>query len=74
MELKAAVEEPRIYTNNTSNYMKEKGIPEAAVAKLNQIGHKFGAAGDEIGNVQSIFIEDSSRNGAAIGILLIHHP
>lgn len=80
MELKAAVEEPRIYTNNPSNYMKEKGMPANSLEKLNKIGHSFKQEEGEIGNVQSIYIDskegyfkgvaDSSRNGAAIGVTL----
>lgn len=80
MELKAAVEEPRIYTNNVNNYQYEKGIPADVISELNEKGHAFGQPGDEIGNVQSIFIDskegyfkgvaDSSRNGAAIGVTL----
>ena len=80
MELKAAVEEPRIYTNSTSSYRFEAGIPAAALTKLNALGHKFTGQPGEIGNVQSIEITykkggfefkgvaDSSRNGAAIGV------
>ena len=78
MELKSAVEEPRIYTNNTSSYRFEEGIPEEAMEQLRKMGHKFGEDATVIGNVQSIWIDqkegiykgvaDSSRNGAAIGI------
>ncbi|GHH98955.1 gamma-glutamyltransferase [Neobacillus kokaensis] len=78
MELKAAVEEPRIYTNNLSSYRYESGIPAEVIKKLNDLGHKFGTSPTTIGNVQSILIDhdngifkgvaDSSRNGAAIGV------
>ncbi|WP_409294094.1 gamma-glutamyltransferase [Peribacillus sp. SCS-26] len=78
MELKAAVEEPRIYTNKPGSYTKEKGIPAEVIAKLNSLGHSFKTENTDIGNVQSILINnkegyfkgvaDSSRNGAAIGI------
>ncbi|WP_102273014.1 gamma-glutamyltransferase [Cytobacillus massiliigabonensis] len=78
MELKAAVEEPRIYTNNLDSYRYEEGISKEVINRLNQMGHKFGKTPVTIGNVQSIFIDhqngtfkgvaDSSRNGAAIGI------
>ncbi|WP_153730425.1 gamma-glutamyltransferase [Sporosarcina obsidiansis] len=78
MELKAAVEEPRIYTNSTASYRYENGIPEEAMNHLRMLGHQFGEKHTTIGNVQSIFIDqkegtykgvaDSSRNGAAIGI------
>lgn len=78
MELKAAVEESRIYTNNTSSYRYEEGITEEAMEQLRMRGHQFGEKATVIGNVQSIWIDqkegifkgvaDSSRNGAAIGI------
>ena len=78
MELKAAVEEPRIYTNNLDSYRNEEGISKEVINRLNQMGHKFGKTPVTIGNVQSILIDhkngtfkgvaDSSRNGAAIGI------
>jgi gamma-glutamyltranspeptidase / glutathione hydrolase len=78
MELKEAVEEPRIYTNNLSSYRYEEGISPDIINTLNGMGHKFGPQPTTIGNVQSILIDhengmfkgvaDSSRNGAAIGI------
>ena len=80
MELKAAVEEPRIYTNSTTSYRYEDGIPSSVISQLNAMGHRFGGNPTTIGNVQSILINhedgtfkgvaDSSRNGAAIGINL----
>ncbi|MCM3706999.1 MULTISPECIES: gamma-glutamyltransferase [Cytobacillus] len=78
MELKAAVEEPRIYTNNLNSYRYEEGIPSEIINRLDGMGHKFGSSPTTIGNVQSILIDrdkgifkgvaDSSRNGAAIGV------
>lgn len=78
MELKAAVEEPRIYTNSLNSYRYESGISADVLEQLNSMGHSFGASPTVIGNVQSIQIDpetgefkgvaDSSRNGAAIGI------
>ncbi|MCD7033843.1 gamma-glutamyltransferase [Metabacillus sp. GX 13764] len=78
MELKKAIEEPRIYTSSLSTYSRESGIPEETIGKLNSMGHHFTADPEEIGNVQAIEINgkdgrykgaaDSSRNGAAIGI------
>ncbi|MEK5067058.1 gamma-glutamyltransferase [Sporosarcina sp. FSL K6-1508] len=78
MELKAAIEEPRIFTNNTTSYRYEKGIPNKVLDYLNKMGHNFGESPVTIGNVQSILIDhkegtfkgvaDSSRSGAAIGI------
>ncbi|KIL49281.1 gamma-glutamyltransferase [Jeotgalibacillus soli] len=78
MDLKAAVEEPRIYTNNLNSYRYEEDISADILTHLNQMGHRFGAEPTTIGNVQSILIDhakdtymgvaDSSRNGAAIGV------
>jgi gamma-glutamyltranspeptidase/glutathione hydrolase len=78
MELKRAVEEPRIYTNNLNSYRYEEGVPINVLSTLNGMGHRFGPQPTTIGNVQSILIDheegifkgvaDSSRNGAAIGI------
>lgn len=78
MELKAAIEEPRIFTNNMTSYRYEKGTPNEVLDYLKGMGHKFGESPVTIGNVQSILIDhkegtfkgvaDSSRNGAAIGI------
>jgi gamma-glutamyltranspeptidase / glutathione hydrolase len=78
MELKEAVEQPRIYTNNLNSYRYEDGISADTLSKLNAMGHKFGTSPTTIGNVQSILIDrengtfkgvaDSSRNGAAIGV------
>ena len=77
MELKSAIEEPRIYTNSTSSYRYEEEIPAAVLNELKAMGHQFGLSPTTIGNVQSIQINpdgsfkgvaDSSRNGAAIGV------
>lgn len=78
MELKAAVEEPRIYTNSTSTYRYESDIPLDSMNYLRVLGHQFGDKPTTIGNVQSILIDqkegvykgvaDSSRNGAAMGV------
>ncbi|KKK37114.1 gamma-glutamyltranspeptidase [Mesobacillus campisalis] len=77
MELQAAIEEPRIYTNSTTSYRYEANIPAGVISTLNAMGHRFGPSPTVIGNVQSIQINedgtfkgvaDSSRNGAAIGI------
>lgn len=84
MELKAAIEEPRIYTNTLNSYRWEDGISSDVIEKLNKMGHRFGSSPTTIGNVQSILIDhengefkgvaDSSRNGAAIGITLQKKP
>ncbi|SIT71316.1 gamma-glutamyltransferase [Edaphobacillus lindanitolerans] len=80
MDLKDAVEEPRIYTNSLTSYRYEDGIPSDVLSRLNSMGHRFGASPTTIGNVQSIQINpetgmflgvaDSSRSGSAVGIEL----
>lgn len=78
MDLKAAIEEPRIYSNQYPNIRWEQGVPDAARARLTQMGHRWNAAPGEIGNVQAIMVDpdsglyygaaDSSREGSAIGL------
>jgi gamma-glutamyltranspeptidase/glutathione hydrolase len=80
MELQAAIEEPRIYTNSPTSYRYEADISSSIISQLNETGHRFGTSPTVIGNVQSILINhedgtfkgvaDSSRNGAAIGVNL----
>ncbi len=77
MGLEEAIAEPRIYTNNLNSYRWEEGIPEEAISSLNEMGHRFPANSELIGNVQSIFIDyvkeeyvgvaDARRDGASIG-------
>ncbi|AOV07505.1 gamma-glutamyltransferase [Sporosarcina ureilytica] len=77
MDLKAAIEEPRIYSNQYPNIRWEQGIPETVREQLTQMGHRWNAAPGEIGNVQAIMVDpdtglyygaaDSSREGSAIG-------
>jgi gamma-glutamyltranspeptidase/glutathione hydrolase len=78
MELKEAIEEPRIYNDHTSATRWEKGIPDEVRGQLVNMGHRYETSPQSIGNVQSIFIDyengifygaaDSRREGAAIGI------
>jgi gamma-glutamyltranspeptidase/glutathione hydrolase len=78
MELQAAVEEPRIFTNGMENYTYEEGVPSDVIDRLNGMGHNFGDEPESLGNVNSILIDqengtfrgvaDSSRNGAAFGL------
>ncbi|WP_151039349.1 gamma-glutamyltransferase [Bacillus safensis] len=80
MELQDAVEEPRIYTNSTTSYRYEVGVPLDVRTKLNDMGHRFGSSPIDIGNVQALLIDrkagtftgvaDSSRNGTAVGVNL----
>ena len=78
MELQAAVEEPRIFTNGMENYTYEEDVPSDVIDRLNGMGHNFGDSPESLGNVNSILIDqengtfrgvaDSSRNGAAFGL------
>jgi gamma-glutamyltranspeptidase / glutathione hydrolase len=78
MDLQAAIEEPRIYSNQYPNIRWEQGIPDPVRDRLKQMGHRWNAAPGEIGNVQAIMLDpdsglyygaaDSSREGSAIGL------
>lgn len=78
MELQAAIEEPRVFTNDMDTYTYEEGVPADVVDHLNGMGHNFGAEPETLGIVNSIMIDqetgsfkgvaDTSRNGAAFGL------
>ncbi|MEW9032312.1 MAG: gamma-glutamyltransferase [Planifilum fimeticola] len=78
MPLKAAIEEPRIYSNRYPDIRWEVGVPERARSRLQELGHRWESAPVNIGNVQSIWIDhrsglyigaaDSTREGAAVGL------
>ncbi|SFG12233.1 gamma-glutamyltransferase 1 . Threonine peptidase. MEROPS family T03 [Planifilum fulgidum] len=78
MPLKAAIEEPRIYSNRYPDIRWEEGVPEEARSRLQELGHRWESAPVNIGNVQSIWIDhrsglyigaaDSTREGAAVGL------
>ncbi|RST74226.1 gamma-glutamyltransferase [Siminovitchia acidinfaciens] len=78
MDLKSAIEEPRIYSNQYPNIRWEPGVPDIARARLAQMGHRWDAVPGEIGNVQALMVDpetglyygaaDSSREGSAIGL------
>lgn len=78
MDLKAAIEEPRIYSNQFPTIRWEQGVPDTARDRLEQMGHRWQTAPGEIGNVQAIMVDpktgiyygaaDSSREGSAIGL------
>ncbi len=78
MELKRAIEEPRIYNTHTSDIRWELAVPADVRSALTTKGHKFESNAQVVGNVQSILIDhekgifygaaDSRREGAAIGI------
>lgn len=78
MELKDAIEEPRIYSNDYPGIRWESGIPSDVRAQLEAMGHEWESSPGEIGNVNSLMINsesgtyfgaaDSTREGKAIGI------
>lgn len=82
MELKDAIEQPRIYSNEFPNIRWEPGISDDMRAQVAEAGHKWESEAVDIGNVNSILIDrnektgdmkyigaaDSTRQGSAIGI------
>ena len=78
MELKDAIEEPRIYSNDYPSIRWESGIPSDVREQLEAMGHEWESSPGEIGNVNSLMIDsesgtyfgaaDSTREGKAIGI------
>ncbi|TCN22291.1 gamma-glutamyltransferase [Mesobacillus foraminis] len=78
MDLKEAIEEPRIFNSTGSLIGWEDGVDEKSKAKLEQMGFTFIEDPYPIGNVQGIFIDqetgrlygaaDSSREGKAAGL------
>ncbi|SDD08670.1 gamma-glutamyltransferase 1 . Threonine peptidase. MEROPS family T03 [Melghirimyces thermohalophilus] len=78
MELKQAIEEPRIYTSQYPTIRWEEGIAKEVQQAMEAKGHQFESSPRPIGNVQAIRIDpntglyhgaaDSTREGMAIGI------
>lgn len=78
MNLKDAIEEPRIYSDAYPGISWEFGVPDNVREQLQQMGHEWESQPHEIGNVNSIMIDedqgvyhgaaDSTREGMAIGI------
>lgn len=77
MELKDAIEEPRIYSNVYPNIRWEYGIPFHVREDLQERGHAWEQDPKEMGNVNSILLDedglfigaaDSTREGTAIGL------
>ncbi|QKY70377.1 gamma-glutamyltransferase [Lentibacillus sp. CBA3610] len=78
MELKDAIEEPRIFSSSYPSISWESGIPSDVREELAAMGHEWQASAGEIGNVNSLVIDsesgayfgaaDSTREGKAIGI------
>lgn len=78
MDLKDAVEEPRIYSNAFPSISWESGIDKDVRDRLEQMGHQWAKNPAEIGNVNSIMYNekkgvyegaaDSTREGMAIGL------
>lgn len=81
MNIKDAIEEPRIYTNSYPSIRWEYGMPGAVQEALKEKGHELQAKPQEIGNVNSILIgedgqfsgaADSTREGAAVGVDFVY--
>ncbi|GGF13468.1 gamma-glutamyltranspeptidase [Halobacillus andaensis] len=77
MELKDAIEEPRIYSASYPQIRWEEGIPTDVRDTMEEWGHEWQSSPVEIGNVQAIKIledgtykgaADSSRAGTAVGL------
>ncbi|HLR63449.1 MAG TPA: gamma-glutamyltransferase [Lentibacillus sp.] len=78
MELKAAIEEPKIFSSSYPSISWETGIPSDVREQLASMGHEWESEPGEIGNVNSLMIDsergtyfgaaDSTREGKAIGI------
>ncbi|WML49863.1 gamma-glutamyltransferase [Neobacillus sp. PS3-34] len=78
MDLKEAIEEPRIFATPGSLLSWEAGIDMVSKGELESMGYEFGDTSHVIGNVQAIQIDpdtrelygaaDSSREGTAIGL------
>ncbi|GGB45459.1 gamma-glutamyltransferase [Virgibacillus dakarensis] len=78
MDLKEAIEEPRIYSNQYPTIRWEYGIQDDVRNRLEQMGHAWETSPTEIGNVNSLMFDmekgvyvgaaDSTREGMAIGV------
>jgi gamma-glutamyltranspeptidase/glutathione hydrolase len=78
MDLKEAIEEPRIFATPGPLISWESGIDMFSKGKLESMGYQFAEVNHVIGNVQAIRIDpetgemygaaDSSREGTAIGL------
>ncbi|MDP4171442.1 MAG: gamma-glutamyltransferase, partial [Bacillota bacterium] len=78
MDLKSAIEEPRIFASPGPLISWESGIDMFGKGKLESMGYQFGDEPHVIGNIQAIQIDpdtkelfgaaDSSREGTAIGL------
>lgn len=78
MDVKDAIEEPRIYNGTGPLIWHEEGIPEKAKRKLEQMNYQFDNIALSIGNVQAILLNpktgelfggsDSSRPGIPVAV------
>ncbi|OLN21575.1 gamma-glutamyltransferase [Domibacillus antri] len=78
MDVKDAIEEPRIYNGTGPLIWQEEGIPDQAKRKLEQMNYQFDSIALSIGNVQAILIHtltgelygacDSSRPGIPVAV------
>lgn len=78
MDLKDAIEEPRIFSSSYPTIRWENGVPDNVRGQLEQMGHTWETKPKEIGNVNSTMFDDekgvyvgaadSTREGMAIGL------
>ncbi|WP_269410187.1 gamma-glutamyltransferase [Lentibacillus daqui] len=78
MDLKDAIEEPRIFSSSYPTIRWENGVPDNVRGQLEQMGHTWETKPKEIGNVNSMMFDDekgvyvgaadSTREGMAIGL------
>ncbi|PWA07534.1 gamma-glutamyltransferase [Pueribacillus theae] len=78
MDLKEAIEEPRIYNGTGPLIWWEEGMPEEAKRVLKEMNYEFDDIPLEIGNVQAVLFDqeknlyygacDSSRPGIPVGL------
>lgn len=78
MDIKDAIEEPRIYSDEYPDIRWEYGIQGDVRYELEEMGHEWEDESTDIGNVNSIVVDqekgvyqgaaDSTREGMAIGI------
>jgi gamma-glutamyltranspeptidase / glutathione hydrolase len=78
MDIKDAIEEPKIYNSVSPHIWWEEGIDEKVINKMEAMGFEFLQPPKTIGNVQAILLDhdnrllfgaaDSSRPGSAIGV------
>lgn len=78
MNLKDAIEEPRIYSDSYPTIRWEHGVPDQVRRQMGEMDHAWEDSPKEIGNVNSLMFDeekgvyvgaaDSTREGMAIGV------